>query len=337
VRRLGHGGSLKPRPEDRICVRIAAVSRTYRVPGLVLTEHEFSVPLDHARPDGERITVFAREVADPDGLDRPFLVFFQGGPGSEAPRPTARPAIPGWLARALPEFRVLMLDQRGTGRSTPIGQLPGMSPQEQADHLAHFRADSIVRDAEWIRNELGVDRWSILGQSFGGFCVVSYLSLAPDGLREAFVTGGLPPIGRPVDDVYGATYERVLDRCRRYYERFPDDRERVPEIRRRLDAEDVRLPSGDRLTGRRFRQLGHMLGMSDGAEKLHYLLELPWGSPMFLHDVQDAVHFGRNPLYAVVHEACYADGGATRWSAERLLPDEVADDPSLFTGEHVFP
>jgi len=313
------------------------VSRTYRVPGLVLTEHEFSVPLDHARPDGERITVFAREVADPDGLDRPFLVFFQGGPGSEAPRPTARPAIPGWLARALPEFRVLMLDQRGTGRSTPIGQLPGMSPQEQADHLAHFRADSIVRDAEWIRNELGVDRWSILGQSFGGFCVVSYLSLAPDGLREAFVTGGLPPIGRPVDDVYGATYERVLDRCRRYYERFPDDRERVPEIRRRLDAEDVRLPSGDRLTGRRFRQLGHMLGMSDGAEKLHYLLELPWGSPMFLHDVQDAVHFGRNPLYAVVHEACYADGGATRWSAERLLPDEVADDPSLFTGEHVFP
>ena len=37
------------------------------IPGLVLIEHEFQVPLDHARPDGERITVFAREVADPDG------------------------------------------------------------------------------------------------------------------------------------------------------------------------------------------------------------------------------------------------------------------------------
>ena len=58
-----------------------------RPPGLVLTEHEFSVPLDHDRPDGDRITVFAREVADPDGTDRPFLVYFQGGPGSEAPRP----------------------------------------------------------------------------------------------------------------------------------------------------------------------------------------------------------------------------------------------------------
>jgi len=147
--------------------------------GLVLTEHELSVPLDHASPDGERITIFAREVADPDGRDQPFLVYLQGGPGSEAPRPTRRPTAPGWLDRALSEYRVLMVDQRGTGRSTPIGTLPGMTPQQQADHLALFRADSIVRDCEWIRRELGVDRWSVFGQSFGGFCVTTYLSIAP--------------------------------------------------------------------------------------------------------------------------------------------------------------
>jgi hypothetical protein len=92
------------------------VSAVARIPGLVLTEHEFSVPLDHVDPGGERITVFAREVAEPDGLERPFLVYFEGGPGSEAPRPTRRPSSPGWLDRALREFRVLMLDQRGTGR-----------------------------------------------------------------------------------------------------------------------------------------------------------------------------------------------------------------------------
>jgi pimeloyl-ACP methyl ester carboxylesterase len=311
------------------------VPPTYRIPGLVLVEHEFSVPLDHARPDGERITVFARETAAPDGLDRPFLVMFQGGPGFEAPRPTSGPS--GLWAKALSEFRLLMLDQRGTGRSTPVGALDGMSPGEQADYLSHFRADSIVRDAEWIRRELGVERWSVLGQSFGGFCVLTYLSLAPEGLREAFFTGGLPPIGRPVDDVYRATYERVLERCRRFYATFPDDRERVHEIRRRLDSEDVRLPSGDRLTGRRFRELGRGLGMSDGAEKLHYVLELPFGSPSFLHEIEQAAAFPRHPLYAVIHEACYADGGATRWSAERLLPPEYADDPALFTGEHVYP
>ena len=44
-----------------------------------------------------------------------------------------------------------------------------MTPKEQADYLTHFRADSIVRDAEAIRLNLGVEKWSILGQSFGGF------------------------------------------------------------------------------------------------------------------------------------------------------------------------
>src|SRR5690242_14867401 len=161
-----------------------------------------------------------------------------------------------------------MLDQRGTGRSTPVGGLQGTGPQAQAEYLKLFRADSIVRDAEWIRRELGVERWSILGQSFGGFCALTYLSIAPEGLREALFTGGLPPIGRAVDDVYRATYERVLERNRRYYKRYPGDRERVLDLRRRIDAGEVVLPSGDRLTGRRFRQIGHHLGMGPGAEHL---------------------------------------------------------------------
>ena len=230
-----------------------------------------------------------------------------------------------------------MLDQRGTGRSTPVGALPGLDAAAQAEHLTHFRADSIVRDAELIRAELGVDRWSVLGQSFGGFCVMTYLSLAPEGLREAFVTGGLAPVGRHADEVYRATHARTIDRCRRYYERYPEDRARVHDLVVRLDAEEVRLPSGDRLTARRFRQAGRMLGMSDGAERLHALLELPVDSPAFRHDAMDGLEFERNPLYAIVHEACYADGGSTRWSAERVTPPEYAAEPELLTGEHVFP
>ena len=67
------------------------MSVTYRVPGAILTEREHTVPLDHAAPDGPKITVFTREVADPDGTDKPYLVFLQGGPGMEAPRPTSPP------------------------------------------------------------------------------------------------------------------------------------------------------------------------------------------------------------------------------------------------------
>src|ERR1700689_1062150 len=95
---------------------------THELHGLVITDHEFSLPLDHATPAGEKIGVFAREVAASDGRDRPLLVFFQGGPGSEAPRPTTA-KTPGWLERALKDYRVLLLDQRGTGRSTPVGLL----------------------------------------------------------------------------------------------------------------------------------------------------------------------------------------------------------------------
>lgn len=311
---------------------------THHIPGMVLTEFEFGVPLDHADPDGERITVFAREVAAPDGRDRPYLVYLQGGPGQEAPRPTIAPTGPGWLKRALSDYRVLMLDQRGTGLSTPVGNLPGRSPQEQAEYLTHFRADAIVRDAEWIRAELDVDRWSLLGQSFGGFCSLHYLSSAPEALREVFFTGGLPPVGRHPDEIYAATYRVQHERNRRYYRRYPGDRARMRALLERLDSDEVLLPDGDRLTSRRFRQLGHMLGMSDGAERLHHLLERDPDSPAFRYDVAAAMPFsGRNPLYAVVHESSYADGHATRWSAERTRPAEFAEDPTLLTGEHVFP
>jgi pimeloyl-ACP methyl ester carboxylesterase len=313
------------------------MSREIATAGLVLVEHEFEVPLDHDRPDDERITVFAREVADPDHRSRPFLVYLQGGPGFEASRPTRHPSAPGWLDRALQDYRVLMLDQRGTGRSSPIGALPGLTPVQQAERLTHFRADAIVRDAEWIRHELDVERWSVLGQSFGGLCATTYLSIAPEGLREAFIAGGLPALGPQIDDVYQATYARTLDRNRRYYERYPDDRERVRALHATLRERDVRLPSGDRLTARRLRQFGLELGMSDGAEALHYLLELPLDSPGFLRDADGFLGFARNPLYAILHEACWADGGKTRWSAERLLPGYYDDAPELFTGEHVYP
>ncbi|HEY6175673.1 MAG TPA: alpha/beta fold hydrolase, partial [Kofleriaceae bacterium] len=164
------------------------MTNSYRVPGAILTEREHSVPLVHGAPDGRTLTVFTREVAAPDGAERPYLLFLQGGPGFEATRPTSPPS--GWMRRALADYRVLLLDQRGTGRSAPVTfqTLARFStPQGQADYLKHFRADAIVQDAEWIRRELlGQDgRWTALGQSYGGFCITHYLSAAPDGLAAA--------------------------------------------------------------------------------------------------------------------------------------------------------
>jgi pimeloyl-ACP methyl ester carboxylesterase len=330
--------------------------RTYRQPGTVLTDHHFSVPLDHGRPDGDRIEVFAREVVAAGKADRaealPWLVFLQGGPGFAAQRPVGRSA---WLARALDDYRVLLLDQRGTGRSTPatarsLARLG--APTAQAEYLTHFRADSIVLDCELIRRQLCGDRpWSVLGQSFGGFCTVSYLSFAPHGMAEALITGGLPGLGSHAEDVYRITYRLCADRCAAHYERYPDDIAAAQAVAGYLATHDVRLPDGSPLTVERFQSIGGMLGGSAGSHELHYLLEDPWDgdgglSDAFLADIADRTSFARAPLYAVLHEACYAQGTATRWAAHRVRAEFPAFDPAaavagdaplLFTGEMTYP
>ncbi len=319
---------------------------THRIGPFLITEHAWAIPVDHAnpleKPDGTAtISVFAREVVLGDNRyeSRPWLVFLQGGPGFEATRPMGSF---GWVSRAAQDYRVLLLDQRGTGNSTPvsaeaIARLGGA--RAQAEYLTHFRADAIVRDCEFIRRDLGIEQWAVLGQSFGGFCVLHYLSAFPESLREVFFTGGVPPIGHSPDDVYRSTYTRMIDRNTAYYDRYPQDAERIQVILRELEKNDVYLPSGDRLTPNRFRTLGHALGMSTGAEEIHYLVERGldhWAR----RGIESAQKWDTNPLYQVLHESSYADGHATRWSAHRLRPEFPlfdTDEPPFFTGEHVYP
>ncbi len=264
-------------------------------------------------------------------------MFLQGGPGFEAPRPTAWPPAPAWLGRALRDYRVLMLDQRGTGRSTPYGA-PGPDAKADAERLTHFRADAIVRDAECLREHLGARRWSLLGQSFGGYCSLHYLSVASDSLREVYITGGLPPVGRSADDVYAAAFAMMRRLNERYLRRFPGDRDRLARLLERCDAGEVRTPDGAPVSRRLMRTLGHRLGMDGGADELHHLLEHDPATPAFRHDLVAMLPFNaRNPLYAVLHESSYADGGATRWSAERMQPEDFRGDSLLLTAEHLFP
>jgi pimeloyl-ACP methyl ester carboxylesterase len=326
---------------------------SFRQPGTVVTDRFFTVPLDHSEPAGEQIQVFGREVvaAEPAGQRLPWLVFLQGGPGFGAQRPIGRDT---WLDRALRDFRVLLLDQRGTGRSTPatrqtLAALPGA--QAQADYLARFRADSIVADAELIRHQVtGGEPWAVLGQSFGGFCAVTYLSRHPDGIREAFITGGLPGLTATADDVYRLTYGYVAARSHAHYERYPMDAERAREVARYLAGRPALLPGGGMLTVERFQSVGRLLGLASGSHTLHYLLEDAFAgdelSDDFLHKVQSELSFASAPLYALLHEPCYAQGGATRWSAQRVraefgafdpMPAVAGDEPLLFTGEMVYP
>ncbi|MFK4086085.1 alpha/beta fold hydrolase [Kribbella sp. NPDC020789] len=321
---------------------------SYTIPGLHVREHTVDVPLDWSDPSSESITVFARELVDPVRKDEdlPCLLFLQGGPGGKSPRPVESVA---WIGHALKRYRVILMDQRGTGRSMPVSgrRMAAMTADEGAEYLACFRADSIVADAEHLRKTVfGDRRWSTLGQSYGGFLTLTYLSKAPEGLIACYVTGGLPGLEPSAAEVYRRTYPRVAAKNREYYARYPHDVERIGRIADRLAADDVRLADGDRLTVRRFQSLGIDFGMKPGFERIHWLVDEAFDgdelSDTFLEQVGGLSSYRTNPLFAALQESIYGSGaGATGWAAEaeRNRQAEFAEDarPLLLTGEMMYP
>jgi pimeloyl-ACP methyl ester carboxylesterase len=316
-----------------------------RLPGYVAREHVVTVPLDHSSPDGPTIEVFARELVDPGKQedDLPYLLFLQGGPGGKSPRPLDRSA---WIDVALRTHRVVLLDQRGTGRSTPITAAitRDRSALQVADYLSLFRADAIVADAEILRRTIfGDRRWDTLGQSYGGFVTLTYLSKAPQGLDHCYVAGGIPGLTATVEDVYARTFSRAANRTREYYARYPKDEAAIARLVDYLGEHDILLPDGDVLTPQRLRTLGAMFGMSYGFETIHWLLDDAWAGaelhPRFLYDVQTMTGFVDNVLYPL-QEYAYAAGAATGWAAQReydRLPEFAAGArPVLLTAEMMF-
>ena len=347
----------------------------YYLPGLYVREGSIPVPLDWAgsepgvwraedHSDQAVIRCFYRVVCAPEHIhdDLPLLVYLQGGPGSGAPRPLNATAD-GWMAEALRHFCIVLPDQRGTGRSSAIDGSTMASlgePRAQADYLKHFLADSIIRDFEHLRRTVFAGRpWVTLGQSFGGFLTMAYLSNFPQGLAAAFTAGGVPHIPTDAYELFSHTFTKMAQRSQAFYQRYPGDQDRVAAIADRLAQGDVALPGGDPLSVERLQTLGADLGKSGGFERLHWLLDtafldgdgsLPASgssssqatlSQAFLEGVRAATAV--TPLYWPLQEFIYADGDCEplRWAGQRVRdarPEfDTAARPLMFTGEAVFP
>ncbi|KAI0164926.1 alpha/beta-hydrolase [Xylariaceae sp. FL1272] len=363
-----------------VVARLISQSKPYLVPGkLLVKELWFQVPLDHSKPDGKTVNLFARSavkyekpIEPAETVQRPYLLFLQGGPGHGTPAPQDSPLSKQMLERG---YELLLLDQRGTGFSHPITshtleRVGG--PQEQADYLKLFRADTLVKDSEAVRLCLTKDlppekkKWTTFGQSFGGMMTLTYLSFAPEGLRECFITGGLAALDKGPEQVYSATYQRCMERNTAYYNKFPQDVTTVKEIAEKIREQGgergVPLPAGGFLTVQRLFTLGLHLGMDGGLDTVHNIIirmkadfdQFGELSYPILNQLEQEGGWDVAPIYTLLHEPCwcFGPGVAGNWAAKRVganleeyswLRDDwsgtasLGDRPLFFSGEMIFP
>jgi len=354
-------------------------TKSHVLPGkLKVAELLFEVPKDYSNPSAGSLNIFARSVtkhenpavpASPDELvkkaQKPWLVYLQGGPGMGCNSiEEFTPSLNSALDRG---YQMLYLDQRGTGLSSTLTAdtlaLRG-DAQMQADYVKLFRADNIVNDCEAIRRTLTADyppelkKWSIIGQSFGGFCALNYLSFSYQGLREVFTLGGLAPVGKTAEEVYSATFKHVIKRNKAFYSKYPEDVELVHKMVSYIKSKGgIKLPSGGVLTVRRFLTFGMMFGTHGGLDKIHDILlrmRLDLTHSEFLTrptltKLESTLGLDDTIIYALLHEPIYCQKGqASNWAAERVgrsleqyqwLTSEPKDSthPLYFSGEMIFP
>lgn len=95
------------------------------------------------------------------------------------------------------DHTVMLLEQRGTGRSLPAAETP-----------ATINEDLVISDLEALRRKLGYESWTVLGHSFGTFTALRYAIAHPSRVRALALLAVVPP--RTADDTMEANLQRRL-------------------------------------------------------------------------------------------------------------------------------
>jgi proline iminopeptidase len=111
--------------------------------------------------------MYYEQSGNPRGVP---VVFLHGGPGAGASAVHRQFFDPAF-------YRIVVLDQRGAGRSTPLGCLENNT----TPHL--------VADLERLRQHLGIDRWMVFGGSWGSTLALAYAEHHPDRVRALVLRG----------------------------------------------------------------------------------------------------------------------------------------------------
>jgi pimeloyl-ACP methyl ester carboxylesterase len=192
------------------------------------------VPEDRSKPDGRKITIFAAVLpANTLSPREDPLLILAGGPGQAA---SSLAPFVSRLGQVRRSRDVVLIDQRGTGRSSPLSCVafkprdddvldtdPLPRARQCADDLrtqgvdaAQYTTTAWIADLEAMRGALGYARWNLWGGSYGTRVALEYLRRYPDRIRTATLDSVVPPSMISTLDVWRgrqATFDAVLHAC----------------------------------------------------------------------------------------------------------------------------
>ncbi|MGD9601491.1 MAG: prolyl aminopeptidase [Gammaproteobacteria bacterium] len=162
--------------------------------------------------------VYVEECGAPDGLP---VVFLHGGPGSGC-KPSHRQFFDPR------RYRVFLVDQRGCGRSTPLGGL-------QANTTAH-----LVDDLEALRRWGGVARWGLFGGSWGAALALTYAQHHPQRVLGMVLRGTFLARARDMAWFLAEGAGRLLPQAwERFVESTRDVGQDIPSLHAAICGDDT--------------------------------------------------------------------------------------------------
>jgi pimeloyl-ACP methyl ester carboxylesterase len=187
------------------------------------------VPENRSSPNGRTLSIFVAVLPANTLSPAPDpLVIVAGGPGQAA-------SSLGAFARQLTDVRrtrdIVLVDQRGTGRSSPL-DCAAFAPDEHAEFdsdpvpkatlcaaqlaakgvdASQYTTSAFVADLDDVRAALGYARWNVWGGSYGTRVAQEYLRRHPDRVRSMVLDGVAPPALRIAFDVW-PTRDHAIDR-----------------------------------------------------------------------------------------------------------------------------
>jgi pimeloyl-ACP methyl ester carboxylesterase len=199
------------------------------------------VPRDHAHPDGPTYALAVVVIANAQQPARPDpVVYISGGPGGPLTIYTGYQARHPYAA----ERDLILIDQRGMGRSEPslCPEMQGAlvnamlavatAPTSEAltaDRSTHTACRDAIRsrgidlntfgtaatadDYEWVRQALGIERWNVVGESYGTTVAMTLLARHPEAIRSAVLDSLNPPdafFGMPWSERVASARESFL-------------------------------------------------------------------------------------------------------------------------------